>query len=76
MAHSGGPAVGALERSEAASERCLQLGGQEDAQLGDDAACDELVRGHVKRWVPHLHTCRRDGDERSNGEAQHNLFMI
>lgn len=47
-----------LERGEAARERRLQLGGQEDAQLRDDAACDQLVRGHVERRVPHLHACR------------------
>lgn len=62
--HTGEPAVGALERGEAARERRLQLGGQEDAQLGDDAACDELVRGHVERRVPHLHACRQDRGEK------------
>lgn len=65
----GGPAVGTLERGEAAGERCLQLGGQEDAQLGDDAARDELVRGHVERRVPHLHACGQDRGERSNAAA-------
>lgn len=62
----GGAAVGTLERGEAAGERRLQLGGQEDAQLGDDAARDELVRGHVKRRVPHLHACRGARGQRSN----------
>lgn len=60
MAHTDqqGGAV-ALEGSEAASERCLELRGEEDPQLCDDASCDELVRGHVKRRVPHLNTCSR-----------------
>lgn len=49
---------GALERGEAAGERCLQLRGEEDSQLCDDASCDQLVRGHIKGWVPHLNTCR------------------
>lgn len=49
---------GALEGGEAAGERCLQLRGEEDSQLCDDASCDQLVRGHIKGWVPHLDTCR------------------
>lgn len=47
----------ALEGSEAAGEGRLELGGEEDPQLCDDASCDELVRGYVERWVPHLDTC-------------------
>lgn len=70
--------VGALERGEAAGECRLQLGGQEDAQLGDDAACDELVRGHVERRVPHLHACSEDRGERSSVAAYHfgNIYRI
>lgn len=49
---------GALECGEAAGECCLQLGGEEDSQLCDDASCDQLMRGHIKGWVPHLNTCR------------------
>lgn len=50
----------ALESGEAASERCLELRWEEDPQLGDDASCDELVRRHVKRRVPHLDTCSQE----------------
>lgn len=53
-----GPARGALEGSEAAGERRLELRGEEDSQLCDDASCDELVRGHVKCRVPNLDTCQ------------------
>lgn len=45
-----------LEGSEAAGERSLELRGEEDSQLCDDASCDELVRSHVERRVPHLDT--------------------
>ena len=49
-------AVVALERGEAAGERSLQLGGEEHAQLRDDASGDELVGSDVKRGVPHIDT--------------------
>lgn len=49
----------ALEGSEAAGERRLELRGEEDSQLCDDAPCDELVRGHVEGRVPHFDTCRK-----------------
>lgn len=49
----------ALEGSEATGERSLELRGEEDSQLCNDAPGDELVRGHIKRRVPHLDTCNR-----------------
>lgn len=49
----------ALEGSEAAGERRLELRGEKDSQLCDDAPCDELVRGHVEGRVPHFDTCRK-----------------
>lgn len=54
---------GALERGEAAGEGGLQLRGEEDPQLRDDASRDQLVGGHVEGRVPHLDTC----PERSRG---------
>lgn len=44
----------ALEGSEAAGECSLELRGEEDPQLCDDASGNELVGGHVESWVPHL----------------------
>lgn len=54
---------GSLEGSEAAGERRLEFRGEEDSQLCDDASCDELVRGHVERRVPHLYTCKEQGEK-------------
>lgn len=53
----GGVRRAALEGGEAAGERRLQLRGEEDSQLCDDASCDELVRSHIERRVPHLDAC-------------------
>lgn len=52
----------ALEGSEAAGECRLELRGEEDSQLCDDASCDELVRGHVEGRVPHFDTWGSDGN--------------
>lgn len=49
----------ALEGSEAAGERRLELRGEEDPQLRDDAPCNELVGGHVECRVPHFDTCSK-----------------
>lgn len=49
----------ALEGGEAAGERRLELRREEDSELCDDASCDELVRSHVERRVPHFNTCSR-----------------
>lgn len=74
MARSG--RQGALERGEAAGERCLQLRGEEDPQLRDDASRDQLVRGHIKGRVPHLDTCREGGGEvkQLHGEQGANVW--
>lgn len=47
----------ALQGSESARQSSLEFGRQEHAELGDDAACDQLMRGYVKRRVPHIDTC-------------------
>lgn len=52
--------LSALEGSEAAGERRLQLRREEDAQLCDDASCNQLVGGDIERRVPHLDACRRE----------------
>jgi len=60
-----------LEGSEAAGERCLELGGEEDPQLCDDASGDELVRGHVEGRVPHLDACsQRESETRLQNNSR------